>query len=459
MSVSQEEMTYVKKNKGLHSKILTLYIKEGKTLEEIRDILDFGHSKEVSAITRAYGFSGGSERGKYKGIDDWYIEQYLSEYSPGFEHGEQEVTFKEFLKSNQQPLPKYTASINTTVVQNNEPIIPSRNQARSINSNRQQAYDEDAGIEILKLAVPIIIIFCIYKVIVGGIIPAIGEGLFRSKLVFQKQSEMQVGDLKKGSYFGEMKWNKPNGYGSLILNDSNVYIGEFKRGKMHNRGVLLSDNHTVQYMGEFNSDQYDGFGMLKEQDGTTYIGGFSKGKKHGLGVIENIESDTWTIGKYYKGTCKETYATINSITREVVIEDTKNYKKTNLPNGILVGEGKNIIDGFCIGISDDYLSVGYYHNGKPDGTFIKLLNIGDIEYGNSHKEDILDAIIYQINQGIVVGNYKKGYIDGYGMEYMEDGDIFIGNYKDGQRHGKGTYIFSNKESRKVVYKKGILVEE
>ena len=85
---------------------------------------------------------------------------------------------------------------------------------------------------------------------------------------YEKAKALLIGE--ELLYEGEMKNNRPDGFGILYGADYNslsayiMYIGEFKDGRYHGIGFELdnaSDNIYSSYMGEFKDGKYNGDGM------------------------------------------------------------------------------------------------------------------------------------------------------------------------------------------------------
>ena len=84
-----------------------------------------------------------------------------------------------------------------------------------------------------------------------------------------------------------------NGRGKYRWPDGSFYVGTFKNGKVHGRGVKTFKKGT--YDGEWVNTFMHGQGDLVFKDGERYIGGWKKHRKHGVGT------NTWPDGMVYKG--------------------------------------------------------------------------------------------------------------------------------------------------------------
>ena len=54
----------------------------------------------------------------------------------------------------------------------------------------------------------------------------------------------------------------PEGKGKYIDADGNYYIGEFKKGLKHGKGVEYDRNNNLRYEGDFINGKYEGNGKL-----------------------------------------------------------------------------------------------------------------------------------------------------------------------------------------------------
>lgn len=87
----------------------------------------------------------------------------------------------------------------------------------------------------------------------------------------------------KGNY-EDCVWH---GKGILIF-ENNIYDGNFRKGKLIN-GRKFQEGNLV-YDGDFCKYEYHGYGSLIENDETIYLGTFKHGLKHGKGVLMKWDS-------------------------------------------------------------------------------------------------------------------------------------------------------------------------
>lgn len=144
------------------------------------------------------------------------------------------------------------------------------------------------------------------------------------------------------SYDGEMRSNKPHGYGQLVSPNGCVRVGKFENGNMNGKGVIRfvrkaveDPNHAGKvlrsattiwskeeeydgdiknnkkcglgkltfadqslYIGEFDNDMMSGFGRYFYTNGDVYEGYFKDGKKEGFGCLFEYSSSTIIRGNY-----------------------------------------------------------------------------------------------------------------------------------------------------------------
>lgn len=119
------------------------------------------------------------------------------------------------------------------------------------------------------------------------------------------------------------------GKGTQYLPDGSVYVGDFKRGKKHGRGVMTYSNKD-SYEGNWNEDRRDGDGVyyfanctvrsisgrwrndrpiarlfLKfdlpcEDSSSKFVGDFNDGVRHGSGVMTYVSGDSYS-GEWVNG--------------------------------------------------------------------------------------------------------------------------------------------------------------
>jgi hypothetical protein len=135
---------------------------------------------------------------------------------------------------------------------------------------------------------------------------------------------------RNGTYKGEMKDGKKEGYGIYYYTDGDIYEGEwkndlpdgkgkhtskdgsysyegtFKEGKKNGRGICYFDDGV--YEGEFYNNLFYGDGIVKYNNGDVYDGMWKEGERHGRGVYKRssgiIQIGVWETNTFTMGTEK-----------------------------------------------------------------------------------------------------------------------------------------------------------
>ena len=82
------------------------------------------------------------------------------------------------------------------------------------------------------------------------------------------------------NFFSNFKKEKDK----IVYKNGNYYIGEFKNGLRHGKGIEYYKNGNIQYDGDFINDKFEGNGKYIYEDGEYYIGEFKNGLRHGKGT-------------------------------------------------------------------------------------------------------------------------------------------------------------------------------
>lgn len=119
-----------------------------------------------------------------------------------------------------------------------------------------------------------------------------GQGV----LYYKPEGYMEV---ERQLYRGNFKNNQYNGHGTLYYAGTEViaYIGRFKDGMRHGRGIEFDNQGNKIYQGIFREDKREGRGEEYLDGGLTYKGEFSNGLRHGFGVAYFPENSKY-YGRY-----------------------------------------------------------------------------------------------------------------------------------------------------------------
>ena len=86
------------------------------------------------------------------------------------------------------------------------------------------------------------------------------------------------------TYVGEVKFGKPNGYGTWTNLQGETYVGEYRNGKRHGQGTATSPTgHS--HVGEWRYDLQHGQGSCTFPDGSKFEGKFKRCKFNGRGTF------------------------------------------------------------------------------------------------------------------------------------------------------------------------------
>ena len=130
-----------------------------------------------------------------------------------------------------------------------------------------------------------------------------------------------------------------DGFGRIIYDNGQEYIGEFKNGDPHGYGKTLYSNGHV-YLGEYNNGTKHGYGVYKWKNGNMFYGKFKNGKEDGYAVkTEHFDRERMLINEWEDGELKR------SSTKEIdnktgcLIGKCLNHSKT----GIYVKGGRTAV--------------------------------------------------------------------------------------------------------------------
>lgn len=200
-------------------------------------------------------------------------------------------------------------------------------------------------------------------------------------------------------YYGDMKDNRPDGYGVLLRE-----IGEGNR-------LVVDGNHSydLSYIGEFKKGKFDGFGLAF----ASLEGGYDILKE-----VCPYSEDSAEFRNYY-------LTWINSVTYMGEFSNGGRSGKGNHFNLIGVVYGSFIED---LDTQHYLINVGEFYNGKLNG------------YGKCYDAEKL----YK------EGNFKDGYMHGKGKRYYPGSDQieYDGEFKNDKRQGTGT---SYSQTGEIVY--------
>ena len=301
-------------------------------------------------------------------------------------------------------------------------------------------------------------------------------------------------------YEGEVNQeDQPDGKGKLICRgvrwyEKYVYVGEFKAGKKHGKGVLTYREKRCQkkeplcYEGEWKDDERNGYGIWKGYL-DCYEGEWKAGRYHGRGVLKTSDGNIYEGNIFVEGKImgrgKITYAqggTYEGDFKEVFEDGVTHYKRSGY--GVMTYPDGHMFDGKWVNDEPfDDVSLMKAAEFTPD--LIKTFGIQDAEWVNSHMDwddqegywmagFMADDIIYGFSwrcewkESAFSDDRWSTYRCGLGKEFsvsvtsrsitesedlyllpelLERDDkgriVFCGVHKDGVRHGLGSEFTYN----------------
>lgn len=103
-----------------------------------------------------------------------------------------------------------------------------------------------------------------------------------------------------GTYTGEWKDGRPEGRGTISLENGGVYEGEWKDGEANGQGTIIWSSGAV-YKGEWKDSQKNGQGTMVYETGDKYEGEWAGDNRNGRGTFTysdgSVESGVWKDGK------------------------------------------------------------------------------------------------------------------------------------------------------------------
>jgi hypothetical protein len=266
----------------------------------------------------------------------------------------------------------------------------------------------------------------------------------------------------KDKYLGDFKAGIRTGKGKYYYANGNIYEGDFKDNIFEGKGTLLY-NDGSKYIGDWKSNQRNGKGWLEFKNNYVCEGDFVNNLLDGKGTMEWVEGSKLKgnkyIGEYKKGqrNGKGKYIYANG---NILEGDFENDKFIDPRKAKVESEKEWEKDGYTIIYSDDnsygnftgkariYKSVTYYQTFTwsqfqrqvMESHSVLLAYEGDIVKGKKEgfgKEDekvtTKDGIVYHV---WYVGEFKNGLRNGKGKMQSRTNVYDVGTYQDGVYIGR-----------------------
>ncbi len=240
-----------------------------------------------------------------------------------------------------------------------------------------------------------------------------------------------------------------NGYGILINDNGNRYLGEFKNGTKHGQGVYYY-TANIKYSGSWKNDTRDGEGRMYANGQISQAGNW---KNNNL-IVPNkqigcISGNCNTgIGTFLYKDGRKLFARFQSgqPIEQVVCYSTNGEK--------YIGQWKD----------DDRSDYGicYTENGEiQSGLWNGSIFLGELKTSKIQKGCVSGNCIQ--GEGTYIypdetrynGSFLNNLANGFGICYYADGEIYIGEWKNHTFNGKGTMYFNDGTIIEGDWKNGV----
>ena len=102
-----------------------------------------------------------------------------------------------------------------------------------------------------------------------------------------------------GSYVGEWRRDRKEGFGKQTWSDGRLYEGEWRDGKRHGKGSLWTRSGgklVKNYAGDWDRGRKSGLGVQRYANGDAYEGEYAAGERHGTGSMRYADGGTYEGG-------------------------------------------------------------------------------------------------------------------------------------------------------------------
>lgn len=225
-----------------------------------------------------------------------------------------------------------------------------------------------------------------------------------------------------------IKGNCTNGYGTCVFPSGAKYVGDFKNGKLHGKGIFyFSDGN--KYLGNWVDQYREGKGRMVFVSGDEYFGDFKRNKFSGEGVM------IYANGNRYEGSWLENKPGGYGV---FVFVSGDRYEG-NFTGGLYEGQG-------TMYYSDGSRYEGEWQLNKRHGQGLMHYPDGETVFGQWENDQyIADWSTMTFNGDTTnMRNCNEVYCDtGVGKFTYKDGSRFIGEFNKGNPEGNGTLFYAN----------------
>ena len=284
-------------------------------------------------------------------------------------------------------------------------------------------------------------------------------GRYRVELNKESQGDILEGEWRDGGlngkgnylyangnkYVGEFKDSFFHGQGVYSWNSGSKYVGEFKLGMRSGQGTYFYASGD-RYVGEYDDDKPNGLGSYfhltdNANKGDKYIGLYKDGKVGGVGAYRWMNGDEY-IGEFKDGlrNGQGIYSFIDGRRQEGFWVNDKFTREAKVDLPLIIGRYGLDPDVFQTESSQANAS-SLPPCPRPDASkktdlerFAKWHNCWGryrIEFEKNYVGDVLE------------GEWRNGFLNGFGSYTYGNGDKYVGGYKDGKPLGQGVYTYAN----------------
>ena len=257
---------------------------------------------------------------------------------------------------------------------------------------------------------------------------------------------------------------------TAVFKTGHQYVGAWKGGKMHGRGVYEWVDGVV-FEGYFSNNVAEGFGRYAWPDGGVYSGQVRNGKRDGPGVMTFVDGDTTYDGSWKQGMRhgkgRIDFCASASGAEHFYYGDWRGDKKHGTGSFVYrngdsycgewrndVKHGKGVYRWVGDGRDERYEGNFVHGNAHGHGTHVWFLSGDDDEKKdstqtksnhnvNAYAKDKTSSVRFSTNTNTYVGAFDNGRRHGKGTFYYADGSRYVGGFVDNQKHGTGKFTFDD----------------